>query len=627
MNFKLIFIFSFLVSSAWSDVILTSSVKKTLITDQMEIAFSNVDENKYENLEFKPHSSKALSIGYTNNATWLKVTFDNPSNIEKNFNLYFDSALAGRIEGNILNQNNLTYIGSSGSNVYYPHKTIYATVPAFPIMIPPRSSLTFVFKRTGIHRFDGRVFITDPEVFISEERIKETVIFIYTGAVLALFLYNLFIGIFTKNTTYYLYSGFIFSMGGIALNLIGGMDRLFANIAPVSDGLMFFSSSAIAFAMAFTNSFLNSVKTFPKFKYFFYPVLISGILHFILFPILRPYLGGLMGHSIDITLMLGISSMFFIGILSLIKGNRFAYFYTASWGILFTSAFCWFGMTYQLLPQSTFTKYALLWGNLIEMLILSLGLAYRIVILNQEKESAELKARENQRYQMLLRVVLHDIANPMTVVKSYHHIIKRMLDTKFDLDKLKDYLTKMTVSVDVVSEIIQSIRYQELELKENGKKQLKPVELKVVFEKLSLIFEKQLKDKELKIILPDTDYKVLADQTLLINNVFSNLISNAIKFSYKGSNIEVHTFKDEDTITIAIQDYGTGLTDAQIEEFNNKGRITSMTGTEGEKGTGYGMLLVKNYVEIFGGDITLSNTSIKDEKSGTLIKIKLKEAN
>jgi nitrogen fixation/metabolism regulation signal transduction histidine kinase len=74
-------------------------------------------------------------------------------------------------------------------------------------------------------------------------------------------------------------------------------------------------------------------------------------------------------------------------------------------------------------------------------------------------------------------------------------------------------------------------------------------------------------------------------------------------------------------VEVSIRDYGVGLSDDQIKCFNEKGKMYSTIGTQGEKGTGYGMMLVKNYMEFFGGNIELDSSD-----QGLLVKLKLKPA-
>jgi len=106
---------------------------------------------------------------------------------------------------------------------------------------------------------------------------------------------------------------------------------------------------------------------------------------------------------------------------------------------------------------------------------------------------------------------------------------------------------------------------------------------------------------------------VYADKDM-IATVIRNLISNAIKFSYKNSSIIVTLKKvSEDVVRISISDKGVGIDNKKLESVFNVENIYSEKGTEGEKGTGLGLKLCKEFVEKNKGKIWVE--SKKDEGS------------
>jgi len=90
----------------------------------------------------------------------------------------------------------------------------------------------------------------------------------------------------------------------------------------------------------------------------------------------------------------------------------------------------------------------------------------------------------------------------------------------------------------------------------------------------------------------------------VIQTIIRNLLMNAIKFSYEGSEIKV-TLKDceisDNCYTLSIQDRGVGMSEETIASIMNNGITSSSAGTKGEKGSGLGLLLCKEYIEKMGG--------------------------
>jgi signal transduction histidine kinase len=110
----------------------------------------------------------------------------------------------------------------------------------------------------------------------------------------------------------------------------------------------------------------------------------------------------------------------------------------------------------------------------------------------------------------------------------------------------------------------------------------------------------------------DTNLCAYAD-TNMINFVFRNLLSNAIKFSLVNTQITLKGYLSEDRkkIHIEVKDQGVGISPKNLSKVFNPEEHFSTTGTSKEKGTGFGLLLCKNFVEQNGGNIGLE--SVLDE--------------
>ncbi|MBS2100733.1 MULTISPECIES: sensor histidine kinase [Carboxylicivirga] len=89
----------------------------------------------------------------------------------------------------------------------------------------------------------------------------------------------------------------------------------------------------------------------------------------------------------------------------------------------------------------------------------------------------------------------------------------------------------------------------------------------------------------------------------MVGTIFRNLLNNAIKFSNKKGSIEVSAQLKNEFIEITVKDNGVGLSVETLQNIFKSEGIDSIQGTDQEYGTGFGLLLCKELVEIEGGQI------------------------
>lgn len=110
-----------------------------------------------------------------------------------------------------------------------------------------------------------------------------------------------------------------------------------------------------------------------------------------------------------------------------------------------------------------------------------------------------------------------------------------------------------------------------------------------------------LKNLTLTIIVPD-DLEIFADNRMLMT-IFHNLISNAIKFSYSEGIIEIIATPTNDAVEITVSDVGVGMSRELSRTLFKIDEHFSTPGTSNEKGSGLGLILCKDFIEMHNGKI------------------------
>ena len=224
---------------------------------------------------------------------------------------------------------------------------------------------------------------------------------------------------------------------------------------------------------------------------------------------------------------------------------------------------------------------------------------------------------------ILIRTLCHDLNNPISTIKGACYKLKAV-DEKGEkyIEKVNRALKKQIDLIDYIR-ISQSL--------EDHKQQitLQEVKLKDIIEDIILFFETRFEEKNITFISAETDIEkmIAVDPTPFSNIIINNIISNAIKFTPDNGKISVKTSEiDEDWISLEISDSGIGIPPSILENLFDPQVATTRQGTAGEVGTGFGMPLVKTYMNYFGGDVKV-NTKDQEEfpnDHGTTFSLKLK---
>lgn len=129
-----------------------------------------------------------------------------------------------------------------------------------------------------------------------------------------------------------------------------------------------------------------------------------------------------------------------------------------------------------------------------------------------------------------------------------------------------------------------------------------------------------LAQKNIKLVSDITvDEVVLKIDPELLIQVLVNLISNAIKFSYAGSEILLQIFKDNEKLVFTVSDKGIGFDQTQIDEMFKKFTKMGKLGTANETSTGIGLYLCKKIIDKNGGELSAMSLGINKGATFTIV--------
>jgi signal transduction histidine kinase len=241
---------------------------------------------------------------------------------------------------------------------------------------------------------------------------------------------------------------------------------------------------------------------------------------------------------------------------------------------------------------------------------------------SQLAESEENLSKLNAVKDRFFSILSHDLRSPLNNMLGFLQILEE--DThSFSEKDIKLFTQKTTQSVEGILTLLDNLLRWALSQTGDIKCEPSILNLEQIILTNVDLYQKTAEQKNIKIIPHvEEDLLVRADANM-IDFVFRNLISNAIKFSQEGSEIRIlHSKKSFKEIEIAIQDEGVGMENEYLKKLFEPSSSKSRQGTHQEKGTGFGLIMCKYFIEQNGGIIQVESSP----EQGTTVKFTLQTA-
>jgi signal transduction histidine kinase len=207
----------------------------------------------------------------------------------------------------------------------------------------------------------------------------------------------------------------------------------------------------------------------------------------------------------------------------------------------------------------------------------------------------------------------HEFRTPLATIMSSLSLVKAYGDQN-DTEKQHRHIHKIKSSISNLTDILND--FLSISKLEEGKVE----NLQEIFGIESFIKDvisemEPLCKKDQKIIyVHQGDDTVLIDKKLLKNILF-NLLSNALKFSNEGSFVNVVTDRSNAKLTLSVEDNGIGI--SEKDQKNLFQRFFRARNASNIQGTGLGLNIIENYIELMSGSIEFKSV----ENEGTTFKL------
>jgi signal transduction histidine kinase len=224
----------------------------------------------------------------------------------------------------------------------------------------------------------------------------------------------------------------------------------------------------------------------------------------------------------------------------------------------------------------------------------------KALVLLQESEAKYKQSNVDKN--RFFSILSHDLRGPFSSLLGLSDMLLRNID-KYDLNNIRTHIT-------CISEISHNT-YNLLEDlllwsgSQSGNLKFEPVRIKVseLFSGIVRTMSPSTGNKKIALKYSAGEYDYITGDTDMLNTVLRNLVSNSIKFTNVGGEILLTSQLQDGQILISVSDNGIGIPEKDQAKLWNITTTYSVRGTNGETGTGMGLILCKDFIEKHGGKI------------------------
>ncbi|CAG0975921.1 two-component system, OmpR family, sensor histidine kinase VicK [Methanosarcinales archaeon] len=235
---------------------------------------------------------------------------------------------------------------------------------------------------------------------------------------------------------------------------------------------------------------------------------------------------------------------------------------------------------------------------------------------NELYESNKLLQDANEKLKIIdklksdfLSMVSHELKTPLTAMKVSSEFI---LENDSKTSTREELLQLLIRNIDRLTRLVDNLL--DISIIESGKQRysMEIVDLHDIIDTAVGTIRSQYEKKRLNITtdIPEDLPKINADKDKIIQ-VFINLLSNALKFTHEGGNVEIRAFEFENYIEVQVKDDGVGIPPDKIDKIFDKFYQVDNNSTRSYGGAGLGLAVIKAIIEDHGGSIRAESSPSK----------------
>ena len=621
-----------------------------------KLKIDDIRSSEYQD-KFVLNTKEIPNFGLEPSSVWFRFSLQNL--LSHSPYLEIDNPVLDTIEYYLINKmGEVVHRYITGNHVKIGNRNLRSGELMIDLNLPDKNTYTCFLKiKSSSSAILAPLRIATLSKFYELKRIESVWQGLYFGLILFLFIYNIFLFYSLHDTTYLFFALFIASMGFLFALFKGfGMQYLWNNVPEINQLTPLIGALAGIFMILFSAKFLDSKNKTPILHMWLHAIV--GIYFLVI--VLNIFKYQFLSINLLIyTSVLGLMILMFLAIKGWRDGYEPAKFYLLSWSFYVVGIVTSLFRDNDIIEVNSIVESILQITSTISILLMSFALSKKINIYIKSKNIAQemaiktaienerlisdqnqfleakvhqrtidleqtIKTLNNQQNELreanifkdkVFSIISHDLKSPISTLAGLLNLMK--LESLSDLER-SNVLDKLDIALRNTRNLLDNILSWAYK---NGKSQntLTQINLYACVNDIFALFQQQATDKEI-LLQNQVDPGLLIDvNSNMIQLVLRNLVSNAIKFTSNCGSVVVSAKLALEDIRIQVKDNGIGMNAEVISNLFNIENVNSSPGTANEQGTGLGLLLCKEFIDKFNGEISV--TSAPGE--GTIFDIKL----
>ena len=249
-----------------------------------------------------------------------------------------------------------------------------------------------------------------------------------------------------------------------------------------------------------------------------------------------------------------------------------------------------------------------------------------IEIVNQKEEilmQYEQVKENNALKDKFYSIISHDLINTIGSLRSFSDLLKKYVSNKND-EKLNKYSKALFESSKSAFELLINLlnwtRLQTGRIKVNPEK----VNFIDLVNEGLILHKNSIENKKLTVEVNNPEELYIYADRNMMSTVLRNLISNAIKFTPENGKISIIIKNSDAEYMVDIADTGIGISEDDLKKLFRNDIYFQRHGTNNETGTGLGLLLIKSFIELHNGKISIESETNKGSKFSFIVPLNFK---